>query len=52
MIIWECNDGFVAEIQSDEEFDAFLRAFTANDDVKRHGDDFDDFDDWDEEEDY
>ena len=48
MIIWDCADGFVAEIQSDEDFDAFLKTFTANDDVKRHDDDDYDIDDgWD-----
>lgn len=48
MIIWDCADGFVAEIQSDEDFDDFLRAFTANDDVKHHADDDCDIDDgWD-----
>lgn len=43
MIIWECADGFVAEIQSDEDFDNFLRAFTVNDDVKHHADEYDDY---------
>lgn len=53
MIIWDCADGFVAEIQSDEDFDDFLRAFTANDDVKHHADDdYDIGDDWDDDCDY
>lgn len=43
MIIWDCADGFVAEIQSDEDFDNFLRAFTANDDVKHHADEYDEY---------
>jgi len=48
MIIWECNDGFVAEMQSDDDFENFLKAFTANDDVKHHDDDYDDdYDDYD-----
>lgn len=53
MIIWECNDGFVAEIENDDDFDAFLNAFTANDDVKRdcHDDDFD-YDEWNDTDDY
>lgn len=52
MIIWDCDDGFVAEIQSDDDFDAFLKAFTANDDVKHHYDDFEeafDYDDGDDD---
>ena len=53
MIIWECNDGFVAEMENDDDFDAFLKAFTANDDVKRncHDDDFD-YDEWNDADDY
>lgn len=43
MIIWDCADGFVAEIQSDEDFDNFLRAFTANDGVKHHADEYDEY---------
>ena len=46
MIIWDCADGFVAEIQSDEDFDAFLEAFTRYDDVKRRDDD--EWEDYDE----
>lgn len=36
MVIYDCCDGFVAEFSNDDDdaFDAFLRAFTANDDVK------------------
>ena len=51
MIIWDCADGFVAEIENDDDFNAFLNAFTANDDVKRncHDDDFDDVDDYDDD---
>ena len=45
MIIWDCADGFVAEIQSDEDFDSFLRAFTANDDVKHRADEYNDYGD-------
>ena len=41
MIIYDCADGFVAEIQNDDDFDAFLAAFCANDDVKHHNFDFD-----------
>ena len=52
MKIWDCADGFVAEIENDDDFDAFLKAFTANDDVKRHCHDdecfdYDDGDDYD-----
>ena len=36
MVIYECDDGFVAEISNDDDFEAFLAAFTANDDVKHH----------------
>ena len=43
MIIWDCADGFVAEIQSDEDFHNFLRAFTANDDVKHRADEYDEY---------
>jgi len=53
MIIWECNDGFVAEIQNDDDFDAFLKAFTANDDVKYDcHEDCDDCYDYDDDYDY
>lgn len=43
MIIWDCADGFIAEIQSDEDFESFLRAFTAHDDVKHHADEYDEY---------
>lgn len=36
-----CDDGFVAEIHNDDDFDAFLRWFTAGDDVKHHPDEDD-----------
>lgn len=39
MIITECYDGFVVEIKDDDEFEAFLKAFTANDDVKPNEED-------------
>lgn len=39
MTIIECCDGFVAEIDNDEDFELFLRAFTANDDVKPDAED-------------
>ena len=43
MTITICDDGFVAEIHNDDDFDAFLQWFTAGDDVKHR---------YDEEEDY
>lgn len=45
MIITECYDGFVAEIQSEKDFLAFLNAFYGNDGLKPSApEDFEDFD--------
>ena len=48
---WESSlpSSFILEATSDDAFDAFLKAFTADDDVKRR--DPDDWDDWDFNED-
>ena len=52
MIIWDCSDGFVAEMENDDDFEAFLKAFTANDDVKRNCHDDDECFDYDDGDDY
>ena len=36
MIIYECDDDFIIEISNDDDFETFLTAFTANDDIKYH----------------
>lgn len=52
-LLWDWESGlpssFILETTSDEAFDAFLKVFTADDDVKRR--DPDDWDDWDFNED-
>lgn len=52
-LLWDWESGlpssFILEATSDDAFDAFLKAFTADDDVKRR--DPDDWDDWDFNED-
>lgn len=42
-------DSFIIEITNNDDFDTFLSAFTANDDVKKHQD-FDEwYDEWEDE---
>ena len=54
-VLWDWRDGlsdpsaFILETNSDEAFDAFLQAFTANDDVKRRDPEDWDYDDFETE---